>query len=71
MYPTRRSIPARSPAGRKTDWSTLKPSTIAARRCPRPGAHVLDDFRLDLLLGQVQGEHGFLPGGLEPIGLPA
>jgi hypothetical protein len=26
----------------------------------RPGAHVLDHFRLDLLLGQVQREHGFL-----------
>ena len=25
MYPTSRSIPARSPAGRKTDWSTLNP----------------------------------------------
>ena len=34
MYPTSRSIPARSPAGRYTDWSTLKPPTIAAQRCP-------------------------------------
>ena len=34
MYCTRRSIPDRSPADKSTDWSTLKPSTIAARRCP-------------------------------------
>ena len=25
MYPTRRSMPGLSPAGRYTDWSTLKP----------------------------------------------
>ena len=25
MYPTRRSSPVRSPTGRYTDWSTLKP----------------------------------------------
>jgi hypothetical protein len=33
----------------------------------RPTPHVLDHFRLDLVLGQVQGEHGFLPGGLQTI----
>ena len=33
----------------------------------RPGAHVLDHFRLDLPLGQVQREHGFLPGRLQPV----
>jgi len=32
-----------------------------------PSAHVLDDFWLDLLLGQVQGKDRFLPGDLKPL----
>ena len=60
MYCTKRSMPARSPAGRYTDWSTLKP---LCGQVP----HVLDHFRLDLVLGQVQGEHRFLPGRLQPL----
>jgi len=48
MYRTRRSMPCWSPAGRYTDWSTLQAAVL-------PGAHVLDHFRFDLALGQVQG----------------
>ena len=33
-----------------------------------PGGHVFDDFRLDLLLGQVTLEDRFLPGGQQPPG---
>ena len=32
-----------------------------------PAAHVLHDFWLDLVLGQVQGKDFFLPGNFQPI----
>ncbi len=40
---------------------------VHAESAVRPGPHVLDYFRLDLVLGQVQGEHGFLPSRLQPL----
>jgi hypothetical protein len=33
----------------------------------RPGAHVLDNFGLDLLLGQAKSKHRFLPGRVQPL----
>ena len=40
---------------------------VDAETAVRPSPHVLDYFRLDLVLGQVQGEHGFLPSRLQPL----
>jgi hypothetical protein len=38
-----------------------------AEAAVRPGPHVLDHFRLDLVLGQVQGEDGFLPSRVQAV----
>ena len=60
MYWTRRSI--RLIARRKKH--RLVHAEAADHRCatvPGPTAHVLDDFRFDLLLGQVQREDRVLP----------
>ena len=55
---------------------TLDPCSVARRQEHRlidaettvlPSAHVLDDFWLDLVLGQIKGKDRFLPGDLEPI----
>ena len=55
---------------------TLDPRPVAGRQehrlidaeaTVRPTPHVLDDFRLDLPFGQVQGEDGFLPGRVQPV----
>ena len=48
-------------AGRQVD------RLVHAETAVRPSPHVLDHFRLDLVLRQVQREHGFLPGGLQPL----
>ena len=55
------TLDARPVAGRQVH------RLVHAETAVRPGAHVLDHFRLDLVLGQVQGEHGLLPGGLQPL----
>ena len=40
---------------------------INAETAVLPSPHVLDHFRLDLLLGQVQFEDRFLPGNQQPL----
>ena len=40
---------------------------IHAEAAVRPGPHVLDHFRLDLVLGQVQSKGGFLPSRLQAV----
>ena len=44
-----------------------KDRLIDAKAAVLPGPHVLDDFRLDLLLGHVQLEDRFLPGEQQPL----
>ena len=44
-----------------------KDRLIDAKAAVLPGPHVLDDFRLDLLLGQVQFEDRFLPGDQQSL----
>ena len=51
-------MPARSPAGRYTGWSTLEPPYGQLRRFSTTSGR-------DLLLGQVEREHGLLPVGLQ------
>jgi len=55
MYCTRRSIPARS--ARRQEHRLVDAETAVLS-----SAHVLDDFRLDLVLGQIKGKDRFLPG---------
>jgi len=55
MYCTRRSIVRL--VARRQEYGLI--NTLAA---VLPTAHVLDHFRFDLVLGQVEGKNGFLPG---------
>jgi len=57
------------PVARRQEHRLIE-AKAADHRCatvPVPSAHVLDDFWLDLLLGQVQGKDRFLPGDLKPL----
>jgi hypothetical protein len=80
-------MPARSPAGRYTDWSTPRAAvgggcyrtsvtSYSERKLElsagtpgrmRPAPHVLDHLGRDLLLGQVEREHGLTPSLAQPI----
>ena len=60
MYCTRRSIVRL--VARRQEYGLINTETAVL-----PTAHVLDHFRFDLVLGQVEGKNGFLPGRFQPI----
>ena len=53
MYCTNRSMPARSPAGRYTDWSTLKPLCGQVRMFSTTSGSILLLERVKLLVQQA------------------
>ena len=47
--------------------STQRPTDGVTRTETAGDSRAGPNFRLNLVLGQIQGEHGFLPGGLQPL----
>ena len=58
-------MPARSPAGRYTDWSTLKPRCVQVRMFSTTSGSILSSAS-GAPGTPGRGEHGFLPGRSQP-----